>query len=121
MQRVVHEFAEIIGHFQCLIIRRYICISCHANVVRIGYFVLVKYQMQVFHDYLFHADITDVVSRKHQDVGYIRRHRNDAEHLFFFVVRLAVLYASIYLYSADAEMDDCCQQSAVTVPEGSAL
>ena len=41
--------------------------------------------MQVFHDFLFHADIADVVSRKHQDVGYIRRHRNDAEHLFFFV------------------------------------
>ena len=78
---------------QCLIVRRYVCISCHADVVRVGYFVLVKYQIQVFHDDFLHADITDVMSRKHQYIGYIGRNRYDSENLFFFLCRLLFLPA----------------------------
>ena len=86
MQGTLHEFPEVIGNLQCLIVRRYVCISCHADVIRVGYFVLVKYQIQVFHDDFLHADITDVMSRKHQDIGYIGRNRYDSEDLFFFFV-----------------------------------
>ena len=51
-----------------LIVRRHIRVPCHADIVFIRYFVLIKNKFQILHDHLFHADITDVMSRKIQNI-----------------------------------------------------
>ena len=64
-----------------LIIRGYIRVPCHADIIFIRHLVLVKHKLQVLHDHLFHADITDVMSREIQDIRYVLRDRHDPCHI----------------------------------------
>ena len=104
MQCLLHESAEIVVDIQCFVVRRYVCISCNADVVRVGDFVLIEHQMQVFKDDFFHTDVADVVSREHQDVGDVGWYRDDAEHLFF------VIFFGLTLF--DFVLFACCRVQA---------
>ena len=82
MNSLLHKIPEIIRHFQSLVIRRHISISRYTDIIRFRHFVLRKYQVQMLQDDLFHTNVSDIMSRKAQNVRHELWHRNNAHHTF---------------------------------------
>ena len=64
-----------------LVVRGYVRVPCHTDIIFIRNLIPVKHKLQVLHDHLFHADITDVMPREIQDIRYVLRDRHNPCHV----------------------------------------
>ena len=64
MERLFHQKPEIFCYIQRFIIRCDICISRHTDIISFRHLILVKDQIQILQDHLFHTDITDIMPRQ---------------------------------------------------------